>query len=88
MCATIPTPFTLQEGYVYAMAKAPLPSSLLKHKSKTAQSEAVPLFKLVSPAHVTMYAYFLGTCIHRVSYREGGGGSPGIPPPQNFRIVL
>lgn len=41
-------PFSVQEGFVYAMAKTPLPSSLLKLKSKGAEGEAVALFKLVS----------------------------------------
>ena len=40
--------FLIQEGLVYAMAKTPLPSSLLRLKSKTAEAEAVVLFKLVS----------------------------------------
>lgn len=40
--------FLIQEGFVYAMAKTPLPSSLLRLKSKTAEAEAVVLFKLVS----------------------------------------
>lgn len=40
--------FSVQEGFVYAMAKTPLPSSLLKLKSKGAEGEAVALFKLVS----------------------------------------
>ena len=33
---------------MYAMAKIPLPSSLLRLKSKGAETEAVALFKLVS----------------------------------------
>jgi len=38
---------SVQEGFVYAMAKVPLPSSLLRLKSKSAEVEAVALFKLV-----------------------------------------
>ena len=52
---------------MYAMAKVPLPSSLLKLKSKSAEGEAVALFKLVSP-HLPVICYDIRTwlCCHGI----------------------
>ena len=52
--------FLIQEGFVYAMAKTPLPSSLLRLKSKTAEAEAVVLFKLVSHSVVVARCVCIG----------------------------
>ena len=52
--------FLIQEGLMYAMAKTPLPSSLLRRKSKTAEAEAVVLFKLVSHSVVVVRCVCIG----------------------------